>query len=69
MRLMMKDDIFNNDPNGNRLFGHNKEFTSDDAWDWFIRGCPEGESKYIPGMIEKMKKDSNVGDNRDWKEE
>jgi hypothetical protein len=36
------------------LFSRQVEFPSVEAWDWYCRGCPDGESIIIPGLLDTM---------------
>ena len=38
------------------LFDCYRQFTSAEAWDWYLRGCPD-EAVFIEGMLTKISRD------------
>jgi hypothetical protein len=51
----LSDAIFRRPVNLAPLFNRFQEFSSAEAWDWYIRGMPEGESQIQSGLIPMMK--------------
>lgn len=50
--------LFNQPDPFARLFGRYRQFDYVEVIDWYVRGCPDGEWEYIPGILDKMSEES-----------
>ena len=53
-KVEMNEGLWDKLPELTPMFGYYQQFESPGAWDWYIRGCPDGEAVYLPGLLYKL---------------